>query len=730
MVKKFILCLLVLFMVSPIVAQTKWDKENSFKVQNKLLELGFDPKGVDGVWGKNSQKALNQFFNIYQIEPSSEVELVLNILEGIKEDDSHLDEVMTKKDAIRFEKRIGFGSPVDRVVRYIGLTRREAIDLVIDELKNYEDDFNWPEWTYKAKSVFLLKNSNNIATRCKNINFKKSLQNSILLSLYKSSVPQFEKLFVFWLDHFSVAYDAYDMPLAYAEHLNIIRSNTNRNFLNLLRSTFSDPAMLVYLNNDNSIPKAPNENLAREFLELFSLGEGNYSEKDIKQIARMLTGYSVNEADEKFQIIDENRIRDKFTVFSKQIKTLDQLINITSSQPSFGIFIAEKMYKEYVNLKLPNRRVLHNIKIAFKKASFEIPEMLRIILSLNDFWEPENKLTLVKSPLELLIGTIHNLKYFGNSQIGNKHLDSVKNFLSNNNQDLIDPPSIEGWPTGLEWLEGQYLENRIKKTEAFFKNYLTRKEQPKFKNTIKKSYENTLEIKKYQKNLQKFFDETPYNQLAFESFVINDSSKYCNKDCNLKITLHNVKLGKKKWENISFHLSGIPYYDMVLEIFRRQSSPDLKNLKDVGISNLLNRRLLQSLKLVIDLKGHTELHNRHNTVKYLKKSLGTVGFKKIKTDDGLVDPVKIFSLRSGRVGIPTTYPFFYCGAEKYHNQILLDEYIALSLFPYNNISSNEYKAKLDKLGISLSEILLPDLDLSLQFKDYNAMITHEGYQLK
>ena len=91
MVKKFILCLLVLFMVFPIVAQTKWDKENSFKVQNKLLELGFDPKGVDGVWGKNSQKALDQFFNIYQIEPSSEVELVLNILEGIKEDDSHLD---------------------------------------------------------------------------------------------------------------------------------------------------------------------------------------------------------------------------------------------------------------------------------------------------------------------------------------------------------------------------------------------------------------------------------------------------------------------------------------------------------------------------------------------------------------------------------------------------------------------------------------------------------------
>ena len=73
MVKKIILCLLVFFIFSPIVAQTKWDKENSFKVQNKLLELGFDPKGVDGVWGKNSQKALDQFFNIYQIEPSSEV---------------------------------------------------------------------------------------------------------------------------------------------------------------------------------------------------------------------------------------------------------------------------------------------------------------------------------------------------------------------------------------------------------------------------------------------------------------------------------------------------------------------------------------------------------------------------------------------------------------------------------------------------------------------------------
>ena len=288
MVKKIIVCLLVFLMFSPILAQTKWDKENSFKVQNKLLELGFDPKGVDGVWGKNSQKALDQFFNIYQIEPSSEVELVLNILEGIKEDDSHLDEVMTKKDAIRFEKRIGFGSPVDRVVRYIGLTRREAIDLVIDELKNYEDDFDWPEWTEGSVPIgFLTKvKSTLIGKRCTNFPFKFSLQKALLKSIMFSKNPQFEKLNIFWLDHFSVAWDTYNMPYSYVDHFKFIRTNSNKNFLELLKFSFTDPAMIKYLNNDQSLPKNPNENLAREFLELFFLVKVIIRKKTLEKLQR------------------------------------------------------------------------------------------------------------------------------------------------------------------------------------------------------------------------------------------------------------------------------------------------------------------------------------------------------------------------------------------------------------------------------------------------------------
>ena len=126
--------------------------------------------------------------------------------------------VMTKKDAIRFEKRIGFGSPVDRVVRYIGLTRREAIDLVIDELKNYEDDFNWPEWTEGSIPIgFLTKvKSTLVGKRCTNFPFKFSLQKALLKSIIFSENPQFEKTQYLLVRSFSVA------PILMLSTLNLL----------------------------------------------------------------------------------------------------------------------------------------------------------------------------------------------------------------------------------------------------------------------------------------------------------------------------------------------------------------------------------------------------------------------------------------------------------------------------------------------------------------------------
>jgi uncharacterized protein (DUF1800 family) len=90
--------------------------------------------------------------------------------------------------------------------------------------------------------------------------------------LLTSQIPQFERLFLFWLDHFSVEFKAYSQSHAFAEHMRLIRKNSNQSFPDLLSNVVNDPGMIVYLNNDSSSAKKPNENLAREFLELFFFG--------------------------------------------------------------------------------------------------------------------------------------------------------------------------------------------------------------------------------------------------------------------------------------------------------------------------------------------------------------------------------------------------------------------------------------------------------------------------
>ena len=127
----------------------------------------------------------------------------------------------------------------------------------------------------------------------------------------------------------------------------------------------------------------------------------------------MLTGFSVNEASEKFQMIKEYRINKNFEVFNYKINNIEELIKITEKHKKFGFFIAKKLYKEYVSLEEPEQKLLHQIVQKFRKHSFNISEMLRVILSTKRFWDEDNKLTLVKSPIDLLIGTMRNLGHLG-----------------------------------------------------------------------------------------------------------------------------------------------------------------------------------------------------------------------------------------------------------------------------------------------------------------------------
>ena len=119
---------------------------------------------------------------------------------------------------------------------------------------------------------------------CGETMLRDSLEVSLSSQLLRAKTPQFERLFLFFLDHFSVAFDAYKKGHSYVKHMKILRKHTNASFSEMLKSTISDPAMLVYLTNDSSTPLNPNENLAREFLELFSLGKETTLKRTLKTL--------------------------------------------------------------------------------------------------------------------------------------------------------------------------------------------------------------------------------------------------------------------------------------------------------------------------------------------------------------------------------------------------------------------------------------------------------------
>ena len=382
-------------------------------------------------------------------------------------DKTHLEQKLTLEEAIRFENRIGIGAPYDRVKRYIGKTRKEAIDLVINELENYKDNFEWPNWKDNyIPTSFIEQGLKRSKRDCRISSFRTDLEFKWTRAILSSKVPQFEKLALLWLDHFSVAFDEYNQTHSFVQHLEFIRKNSIGKFDDFLRQSIMDPAIIVYLNNEQSTTQKPNENLAREFLELFSLGEGNYTENEIKNFAKKLPGYGINHVSQNFQLFNYKISGQTLSAFGKEFQSADEFIDLVLSHPAFGEFISKKFYKEFVDLNDPTTQDLAILVSTFRKYDFNIIKLFEATISLKKFWDQNNRLTLVKSPIELIYGTARTIGLQGWQNQNNL---SWLVFLSKDfGQDLFNPPNIAGWPTGKEWLSGQFLEKRMSKLTNHF----------------------------------------------------------------------------------------------------------------------------------------------------------------------------------------------------------------------------------------------------------------------
>jgi len=511
-----------------------------------------------------------------QTSKSGNSDSAASVFDAISQpDDSHLSAALDLADAIHLERRVGIGSPKYRVDRLVGKSRAEAIDIVLADLDSPRRVISdLPRWLALPNITFL----NNSWRYC----HRKSIRTRIgdvetrwMNNLLTSETPAHERLILLFSNIFVSDYKTYRSPETYARHHQIIREHATGNMRDFLSAILQDPAVLVYLNNDVNTRANINENLAREYLELFTLGEGNYTEQDIRNLAYVFAGESVNPISQDYQQFRSAKSSLKRTVLGRDIKRPSEAVDLVLDQPAHARFMANKFYKEYVSLETPSVETIEQIARAYFKSKYELSELLRATLATPEFWLDTNRFGLVKDPVDIVFGTLRTLGYDDGSEMD---AHDFKRFFIRMNYSLIDPPNVAGYPGGMSWVDGglfntrkQVLDRLVLQDRFNFDFVDSRRRFKKYQaNELEKlsNYFDDLNQSKAQAHPEQLIIEA-----AFFDYVAEDMTK--NQHPSISIKLVGVHLGKRSWPGmkIKLGLSRKHNYSHV-EVLENSCSPD------------------------------------------------------------------------------------------------------------------------------------------------------------
>lgn len=379
---------------------------------------------------------------------------------------SHLDQPMTWADAAHLERRIGFGTPLERTQRYVGMTRRAAIDLVIAELAELPP-YTLPPWIDTNPWNQVLNESSRLG-QCGTLahsSYITDLQARWAESALVSDVPQHDRLVFLWNNLFATGYQLYGSAHGWARHYEILYTHAATSGRQILRQILESPALLLYLTNDKNFIRNVNENLGREYLELFTLGAGNYTEQDIRNLSKVFAGHTVNEASQKYYYRRGAGTPAAQRVLGRDVATLDDVVEMVIAHPAHARFWAERFYREYVSLETPPESAIGHVANAYLDGDTAIDALLEATLELPEFWAPESRYALVKSPADLLLGAARTTEMLGRGEWATREFPIISQRMG---MSWIEPPNVAGYPGGLDWFAGELLESRLIRVKQFF----------------------------------------------------------------------------------------------------------------------------------------------------------------------------------------------------------------------------------------------------------------------
>ena len=262
--------------------------------------------------------------------------------------------------------------------------------------------------------------------------------------LVESPRPLEEKLTLFWHGHFTSGAREVQRTWFLLEQNEFLRHYASATFKELLIGISKDRAMLVYLDNARNSVRSPNENYARELLELFTLGVGNYTEADIRSAARAFTGWSLDEEGFRFRPGEHD---DGIKRFLGRAGALDgdDVIDIILEQPACSKFLARALLVYFVTPE-PSREFVDRFAAEIRRNNYSIRPSLRTLFLSEGFYDEKHRGALIKSPVELLVSTARQLG------VRVSDLPSAAAAMSEMGQELFQPPNVKGWVGGTKWI--------------------------------------------------------------------------------------------------------------------------------------------------------------------------------------------------------------------------------------------------------------------------------------
>jgi len=288
--------------------------------------------------------------------------------------------------------------------------------------------------------------------------------------------PLEEKMVLFWHQLFATGNSKIDNPPELLQQIAMYRRHGLGSFHDLLVELTKNPAMIFWLDNNGNHRGAINENWGRELLELFSMGVGNYSEDDIKEASRAFTGWTIGPKLPRLPLgrfywsfaykSEDHDDGEKIFLGQRGRLNGEDIIEIVVRQPATARFLARHLYNFFVadesqvpswNITPPRDPEAIRILVqAYTESNYDVRSVLRVLF-LSDFFK-QARFARVKSPAELVIGIVRLAGNFAAPRLGFQELAWECNYQG---QELLNPPSVESWHTGQEWIDGGALVRRV-----------------------------------------------------------------------------------------------------------------------------------------------------------------------------------------------------------------------------------------------------------------------------